>query len=70
MFNFFRKKTKIGDDPVLKEMSRITEELQVITDSMGKQNESLKTIIKKSEDALLNIGYSQEDLDKIKTQSN
>ena len=68
MFNFFKKKVK-KEDPILKEMNRQTEELKAITDSMHKDNESLEADIQKAESLLLNIGYSQEDLEKIKTKS-
>ena len=68
MFNFLRKKVK-KEDPILKEMNRQTEELKAITDSMHKNNESLEADIQKAESLLLNMGYSQEDLEKIKTKS-
>ena len=68
MFNFFKKKVK-KEDPILKEMNRQTEELKAITDSMHKNNESLEADIQKAESLLLSIGYSKEDLDKIRTKS-
>ena len=68
MFNFLRKKVK-KEDPILKEINRQTEELKTITDSMHKDNESLEADIQKAESLLLNIGYSQEDLEKLKTKS-
>ena len=68
MFNFLRKKVK-KEDPILKEINRQTEELKAITDSMHKDNESLEADIQKAESLLLNIGYSQEDLEKLKTKS-
>ena len=68
MFNFLRKKLK-KEDPILKELNRQTEELKAITDSIHKNNESLEADIKKAESLLLNMGYSQEDLEKIKTKS-
>ena len=68
MFNFLRKKVK-KEDPILKEINRQTEELKAITDSMHKNNESLEADIQKAESLLLNMGYSQEDLEKIKTKS-
>ena len=68
MFNFFKKKVK-KEDLILKEMNRQTEELKAITDSMHRDNESLEADIQKAESLLLNIGYSQEDLEKIKTKS-
>ena len=68
MFNFLRKKLK-KEDPILKEMNRQTEELKAITDSMHKNNESLEADIQKAESLLLNMGYSQEDLEKLKTKS-
>ena len=68
MFNFFKKKVK-KEDPILKEMNRQTEELKAITDSMHKNNESLEADIQKAESLLLNMGYSQEDLEKLKTKS-
>ena len=68
MFNFFKKKVK-KEDPILKEINRQTEELKAITDSMHKDNESLEADIKKAESLLINMGYSQEDLEKIKTKS-
>ena len=68
MFNFLRKKVK-KEDPILKEINRQTEELKTITDSMHKDNESLEADIQKAESLLLNMGYSQEDLEKLKTKS-
>lgn len=50
-------------------MNRQTEELKVITDSMHKDKESLEADIRKAESLLLNMGYSQEDLEKLKTKS-
>ena len=67
MFNFLRKKLK--EDPILKEINRQTEELKVITDSMHGNSKSLEADIQKAESLLLNIGYSQEDLKKLKTKS-
>lgn len=68
MFNFLRKKVK-KEDPILKEINRQTEELKAITDSMHRDNESLEADIQKAESLLLNMGYSQEDLEKLKTKS-
>lgn len=68
MFNFLRKKVK-KEDPILKEINRQTEELKAITDSMHRDNESLEADIQKVESLLLNMGYSQEDLEKLKTKS-
>ena len=68
MFNFFKKKVK-KEDPILKEINRQTEELKAITDSMHRDNESLEADIQKAESLLLNMGYSQEDLEKLKTKS-
>lgn len=68
MFNFLRKKVK-KEDPILKELNRQTEELKAITDSMHRDNESLEADIQKAESLLLNMGYSQEDLEKLKTKS-
>lgn len=67
MFNFLRKKVK-KEDPILKEIDRQTEELKVISDSMRKSRESLEADIQKAESLLFNIGYSQEDLNKLKTK--
>jgi len=67
MFNFLRKKVK-KEDPILKEINRQTEELKAISDSMCKNKESLEADIQKAESLLLNMGYSQEDLDKLKTK--
>lgn len=68
MFDFLRKKVK-KEDPILKEINRQTEELKAITDSMHRDNESLEADIQKTESLLLNMGYSQEDLEKIKMKS-
>ena len=68
MFNFLRKKIK-KEDPILKEINRQTEELKAITDSMHEDSKSLEADIQKAESLLLNIGYSQEDLEKLKTKS-
>jgi len=68
MFNFFKKKAR-EEDPILKEINRQTEELKAITDSMRRDNESLEADIQIAEKILLNRGYSQEDLEKIKIKS-
>ena len=68
MFNFLRKRTK-KEDPILKELNRQTEELKSINDSLYKHRESVEADIKKAESLLLSIGYSKEDLDKIRTKS-
>ena len=65
---FLRKRNK-KEDLILKEINRQTEELKAITDSMHKDNESLEADIQKAESLLLNMGYSQEDLEKLKTKS-
>ncbi len=67
MFNFLRKKVK-KEDPILKEIDRQTEELKAISDSMRKSNESIEADIQEAESLLLNMGYSQEDLEKLKTK--
>jgi len=66
MFKFLRKKVK-KEDPILKEIRQISEELKAISDSMCKSRESLADIQKEAESLLLNMGYSQE-LDKLKTK--
>lgn len=68
MFNFFKKKVR-EEDPILKEINRQTEELKAINDSIRRNNESLKADIQKAERLLLNMGYSQEDLEQLKTKS-
>ena len=68
MFNFFKKKVK-KEDPILKEINRQTEELKAINDSIRRNNESLEADIQKAESLLLSIGYSQEDLEKLKMKS-
>ena len=68
MFNFFKKKVR-KDDPILKEINRQIEELKAINDSMHKNNESIEADIQKAENLLLSIGYSQEDLEKLKIKS-
>lgn len=68
MFNFFKKKVR-EEDPILKEIDRQTEELKAINDSIRRNNESLEADIQKAERLLLNMGYSQEDLEKLKIKS-
>ena len=68
MFNFFKKKVR-EEDPILKEINRQTEELKAINDSIHRNNESLEADIQKAERLLLNKGYSQEDLKKLKIKS-
>lgn len=68
MFNFFKKKVR-EEDPILKEINRQTEELKAINDSIRRNNESLEADIQKVERLLLNMGYSQEDLEKLKIKS-
>lgn len=68
MFNFFKKKVR-EEDLILKEINRQTEELKAINDSIRINNESLKADIQKAESLLLGMGYSQEDLEKLKIKS-
>ena len=68
MFNLFKKKVR-EEDPILKEINRQTEELKAINDSMRRNNESLEADIQEAESLLLNKGYSQDDLEKLKTKS-
>ena len=68
MFKFLKKKVK-KEDPILKELNRQTEELEAINDIIRRNNESLDAEIQKTERLLLNMGYTQRDLDKIKTKS-
>lgn len=51
------------------EITRQTEELEAICNSIRKHNESMETEIQKNEQLLLDMGYTQEDLDKIKAKS-
>lgn len=68
MFNFLRKRVE-KEDPILKEINRQTEELKVINDSLRRNNESLEANIQKTEGLLISMGYSQEDLEKLKSKS-
>ena len=68
MFNFFKKKVR-EEDPILKEMNRQIEELKAINDSIRRNNESLEADIQEAESLLLNMGYSKDDLKKLKTKS-
>lgn len=68
MFKFLKKKVK-KEDPILKELNRQIEELEAINDIIRRNNESLEAEIQKTERLLLNMGYTQMDLDKIKTKS-
>lgn len=68
MFNFFKKKVR-EEDPILNEINRQTEELKAITDSIRRDDESLEAYIQNVENLLLNMGYSQEDLEKLKIKS-
>ena len=68
MFKFLKKKVK-KEDPISKELNRQTEELEAINDIIRRNNESLDAEIQKTERLLLNMGYTQRDLDKIKTKS-
>lgn len=68
MFKFFKKKSK-KEDPILKEINRHTEELKAINDSMRKRNDELKAEIHRTEIALIDIGYTQTDIDKLKTKA-
>ena len=67
MFNFLRKKVK-KEDPILEEIDRQTEELKAISNSMRKNNESIEADIQEAESLLLDMGYSKEDLEKLKTK--
>lgn len=65
MFNFLRKKVK-KEDPILKEIDRQTKKLKAISYSMRKNNESIEADIQEAESLLLDMGYSKEDLEKLK----
>ena len=66
MFNLFKRKNRIEDDPILKEINRQTEELKEINKSLKKETEQS---IKKAEDLLKSMGYTDEDLKKIESKS-
>ena len=66
MFSLFKRKNKIEDDPILKELNRQTEELKEINKSLKKETEQS---IKKAEDLLRSMGYTDEDLKKIESES-
>lgn len=68
MFKFLKKKVK-KEDPLLKEINRQTDELKAINDSIRKRNEELEAEIHRTEIALIDIGYTQVDLEKIKTKA-
>lgn len=65
MFKFLRKNVK-KEDPILKEIDRQTEELKAISDSMRKTSESIEADIQEAESLLIAMGYSKEDLEKLK----
>ena len=67
MFNLFKRKNKTEDDPILKELNRQTEELKEIRESLEK--EKTEQSIKKAEDLLKSMGYTDEDLKKIESES-
>lgn len=67
MFNLFKRKNRIEDDPILKELNRQTEELKEIRESLEK--EKTEQSIKKAEDLLKSMGYTDEDLKKIESKS-
>lgn len=68
MFIFLRKRIE-KEDPILKKLNRQTEELKAISDSLRRNNEQLEADIQKTESLLLSMGYSQEDLEKLKLKS-
>lgn len=67
MFKFLKRKKE--ENLILKELLRENDELEAINDSLRRRNESLDAAIQETEKMLLNIGYTQEDLEKIKTRS-
>ena len=67
MFNLFKRKNKIEDDPILKELNRQTEKLKEIRKSL--ENEKTEQSIKKAENLLRSMGYTDEDLKKIESKS-
>lgn len=70
MFKFFRrKKTNPEDDPTLREILRQNKELETLSEFIRENNESLKREILKKEALLRDRGYTQEDLDRIRTKA-
>ena len=69
MFSLFKRKNKIEDDPILKELNRQTEELKEIRKGLENENEKTEQSIKKAEDLLKSMGYTDEDLKKIESKS-
>ena len=69
MFNLFKRKNRIEDDPILKELNRQTEELKEIRKGLENENEKTEQSIKKAEDLLRSMGYTDEDLKKIESES-
>lgn len=60
MFNLFKRKNRIEDDPIIKELKEISKSLE---------NEKTQQSIKKYEDLLKSMGYTDEDLKKIESES-
>lgn len=69
MFSLFKRKNRIEDDPILKEINRQTEELKEINKSLKKENEKAEQSIKKADDLLRSMGYTDEDLKKLESKS-
>ena len=69
MFSLFKRKNKTEDDPILKELNRQTEELKEIRKSLENEKEKAEQSIKKAEDLLRSMGYTDEDLKKIECES-
>ncbi len=69
MFGIFRRKKKIEEDPILKELNRQTEELKELSSMMKEHRRNLDKAISDTENKLRDLGYTENDLEKIKTKS-
>lgn len=68
MFRLFKKK-KEQKDPVLEQIKKMTRELGDINSSIRRNNEELMKSIEETEAKLRDIGYTDEDLERIKLKS-
>ncbi len=68
MFRLFKKK-KEQKDPVLEQIQKMTRELEDINSSIRRNNEELMKSIEETEAKLRDIGYTDDDLERIKLKS-
>ena len=66
MFKLFKKKQVITEDPILEMLNKKTEDLRELNKQMSSSREAVEKQIAESEKALRDLGYLENDINRIK----